>query len=234
MVSRIIVILFHAILFAQESHAALDQDTTTWTNEEVLTWVDTQTFSLAIKTKLKDGLGKNGVVGNTLLHMNDDDFKDECGIDNENDIKKIQAAIKALVNTPAEQQAKMTYRELRSLNRKVIDYIQATLATSPRWSISLFKRLPENHCQPKIQIDWLQWLFVPEVWIWMHSHELLCGLPGFIPWVLLGNALVKVATIIGQLATGSFRNVGKSIGLEFVAEASLVESLPLYLQSFIQ
>jgi hypothetical protein len=74
---------------------------------------------------------------------------------------------------------------------------------APRWAISNFSTLPE-HARPQKALGenhnsimaWLEWIFVPEYYIYLNRENILGGLPGFLPYVLLAQLFVKMVTIL--------------------------------------
>lgn len=182
-------------------NAALPEDATTWTPTQVNEWVDTlNTDSASI---IKAGVTQHAITGNILMVLDDTDLEGELGVSSGIERKKIFVAIAALKDSESEQNAKLSFWELRALDRQMVDYATPLLTTAPRWAITTFDDFPK-YCRPAASLGeghnsmmgWLEWALFPEWYIWTNRDTIMCGLPGFIPYVCFANLLVGVVLIV--------------------------------------
>ena len=147
--------------------ASLPDDATTWTVVQVNEWVDTLGVSSA--STIKAGVTKHGITGNILLVLDDTDLQEELGVSSGVERKKIFLQINQLKDSESEQNAKLTFWELRALNRQMVDYATPLLTVAPRWAITTFDDFPE-YCRPAAALgeghnsvmSWFEWAFFPE------------------------------------------------------------------------
>ena len=202
-------LLFVGLIVAT-SNAELPVDATTWTSAQVNEWVDTLNTPSALK--IKAGVSKHGITGNILMVIDDTDLNEELGVASSIERKTIFAAITALKDSSREMNAQLTFWELRSLNRQMVDYTTPLLTTAPRWAITTFDDFPK-YCQPaallgegnNIVLSWLEWAIFPEWYIWKNRDTIMCGLPGFVPYVCFANLLIGVGCIISGFMSNGFQ-----------------------------
>ena len=189
--------------------AALPSDATTWTVGNVNEWVDT--LDTASGSTIKAAVTKHTITGNILMVLDDSDLQEELGVSSGIERKKIMVAITALKDSDSERYAKLTFWELRALNRQMVDYTTPLLTSAPRWAITNFDDFPK-YCQPAAALgeghnsvlSWLEWALFPEWYIWSNRDTIMCGLPGFIPYVCFLNLAIAVFFI---LAAGSVAGI---------------------------
>jgi len=144
-----------------------------------------------------EAIEKYEINGSILLNMDDVDLQDEIKIESKLHRKSILAAIQELLKDG--QKKNMNFWEYRSLNRQQTDYTVNLLSMAPRWAISNFSTIPE-HARPQKALGedhnsilaWLEWIFVPEYYIFLNRETILGGLPGFIPYALMAHLIGKV------------------------------------------
>ena len=93
-----------------------------------------------------------------------------------------------LATLPVEPVDTLTFWQHRSLNRKRMEFLTSTISTAPRVAIYQMKKLPAN-ARPTVPLGfghgvimaWLEWLFIPGYYIWVHSGTIAGGLPGLLP-----------------------------------------------------
>jgi hypothetical protein len=147
--------------------ADLPDDATTWTIAQVNEWVDT--LELPNASTIKAGVTKYGVTGNILMVLDDTDLQEELGVSSSIERKKIIVEINGLKDSENEKTAKLTFWELRALNRQMVDFATPLLAAAPRWAITTFDDFPE-YCRPAAALgeghnsvmSWFEWAFFPE------------------------------------------------------------------------
>ena len=193
------------IIITATTHAALTGDATTWNSAQVNEWVDT--LNTASATAIKAGVTKHGITGNILLVLDDSDLHEELGVTVEDERRTIFAAITALQDSDSTQNAKLSFWELRALNRQQVDYVTPLLTMAPRWAITTFDDFPE-YCRPASAVgenflDWLEWALVPEWYIWSNRDTIMCGLPGFVPYICLLHLIFHVYSIAQIVFVGS-------------------------------
>jgi hypothetical protein len=210
--------------------ASLPDDATTWTVVQVNEWVDTLGVSSA--STIKAGVTKHGITGNILLVLDDTDLQEELGVSSGVERKKIFLQINQLKDSESEQNAKLTFWELRALNRQKVDYATPLLTVAPRWAITTFDDFPE-YCRPAAALgeghnsvmSWLEWALFPEWYIWTNRDTIMCGLPGFVPYVCFGNLLIGIGAIglglasagLGGAAGAAIAYITLKLGLEIFA-----------------
>jgi len=150
--------------------------------------------------------------------MEDDDLEKEMGISSSLQRKTILTAINTLKTKG--QKENMTFWEYRSMNRKEITRIMPMLTTAPRWAITLFDEVPE-HGRPKKKLGegyrpiqaWIEWLLIPEYYIFLHRNDLFGGLPGLVPELLVAALLMKVLKIFKVILVDRESPVGHLLAL---------------------
>lgn len=197
--------------------ASLPDDATTWTVVQVNEWVDTLGVSSA--STIKAGVTKHGITGNILMVLDDTDLQEELGVSSGVERKKLFLQINQLKDSESEKNAKLTFWELRALNRQMVDYATPLLTVAPRWAITTFDDFPE-YCRPAAALGeghnsvmgWLEWALFPEWYIWTNRDTIMCGLPGFVPYVCFGNLLIGIGAIgLGLASAGLGGATGAAI-----------------------
>ena len=159
--------------------ASLPDDATTWTVVQVNEWVDTLGVSSA--STIKAGVTKHGITGNILMVLDDTDLQEELGVSSGVERKKLFLQINLLKDSESEKNAKLTFWELRALNRQMVDYATPLLTVAPRWAITTFDDFPE-YCRPAAALGeghnsimgWVEWALFPECVVAVVVLLLLC------------------------------------------------------------
>jgi len=133
--------------------------------------------------------------------MEDDDLEHEMGIKSSLERETILIAINTLKTMG--QKKNMTFWEYRSMNRKEVTRIMPMLTSAPRWAITLFDEIPE-HGRPKKKLGegygsiqaGIEWLLIPEYYIFLHRNDIFGGLPGYLPELLIATFLLKILKIV--------------------------------------
>jgi hypothetical protein len=209
-------LVFIALIVA--ARAASNADS--WSVTEVNKWVDEQGLETAVSAKIKEGFTKHNVDGTVLLHITEEDVKDDLGIESGIQRKKVMAGIEKLKSANTNH-GKMDFWQYRSMNRKQMDGLMFLLSAAPRWAIHNFQNLPP-HGQPKPlegAMGWLEWLVFPNYHIYVNSNEIAGGLPGFLPFIILGNFVAKILKLFGTLVIAqSIKGTLSMLGTELAQE----------------
>ena len=213
MSSPLLTIIFVISFLSHASHisAELPGDSTTWTVDHVVEWAGT-IKSTGDTEKFQSKLREHGITGNVLMLVDSTDLENEFQIASSIERKKVLAKIQELKDTPAEANVNLTFWEMRSLNRQMTDYATPLLTVAPRWAITTFDDFPA-YCRPEKHMGegnhWLignfEWLTFPEYYVWINRDTIMCGLPGMIPYVILGNLLFKCTLLIGGLLNSGLK-----------------------------
>merc|ERR1711934_1079547 len=81
---------------------------------------------------IKAGVTQHAITGNILMVLDDTDLEGELGVSSDSE---------------SEQNAKLSFWELRALDRQMVDYATPLLTTAPRWAITTFDDFPK-YCRP--------------------------------------------------------------------------------------
>lgn len=210
MSSPLITFIFLISFLSHTGHvsAELPRDSTTWTVDHVVEWAGT-IKSVSDTEKFQSNLREHGISGKVLMLVDVTDLENEFQIASSIERKKLLAEIQELKDTPAEANVDLTFWEMRSLNRQMTDYATPLLTTAPRWAITTFDDFPA-YCRPEKHMGegnhWLlgnlEWLTFPEYYVWINRDTIMCGLPGFIPYVIVGHLVLKCILLIAGLAGG--------------------------------
>merc|ERR1712070_1324683 len=163
--------------------------------EEVAKWADgMKGVSSASKDAFKQAVMEYSITGNILNMIEDSHLQEEAGLTSELERKSILEAIQKLTFHPTGKNVSMSFWELRSLNRKLMDHTVTLLSVSPRSAMTKLKEFPE-YVQVPPQMGWATWIFAPEYHIWEHRKTILNGLPGIFPHTLAFNCLYRYVMI---------------------------------------
>lgn len=188
--------------------AQLPSDATTWTIPQVQQWIGT--LDTASEAILQERVHKHKITGNILMLVEDSDLEQELGVTSGLERKRVLAARDALKDSDNERNAALGFWELRNLNRQMVDYTTPLLTTAPRWAITTFDDYP-SYCQPlkglgegqHVVFAWVEWLLFPEWYIWSNRDSIMCGLPGFVPYVVWINLATSLTALMTTVCTGN-------------------------------
>ena len=205
----IVVLVVSSPPYAAARDKSLPGDVRDWDAGHISDWIDSLKMDTAVSSKLKAGFEQAGVTGNILLWVDESDLQDDLGISSKLQRKRIMAAIQELNDKDnarhgggsgpgvAAGGAPMSFWELKSMNRKQIMWITPLVTTSPRYAISKLAGLPP-HAQPPTKIGWIEYIFLPEYYLFANRNTILGGLPGLM-W--LGCLTQFVARLVALVAS---------------------------------
>ena len=171
-----------------------------WDVADVEAWVGEQGW--AFGDQFIETVRTHEVTGPVLMHIEKADLEDEFGIASGLDRAKVMAALEKLVEDEKVASGEdwvsptMGFWEFRSMNRKQIDWLTALLTGAPRFAISHMGKLPPQ-ARPANEIGgWLEWLLLPQYYIFVNTETILGGLPGLIPFACLVGLLTTAFGLI--------------------------------------
>jgi hypothetical protein len=199
------LILFALAVVAIPSVAA-DADAADWSVDQVSGWASKLTLQEESAAKFKDGITANSIDGTILMHVSEDDLKDDMGISSSLQRKVIIAAITKLKGGARDGNRKMNFWQYRSLHRKEMDHLMTLLnAGAPRWGITKFAELPEYGRPEKplggghnAAMAWFEWLVIPEYYIYLNSDTIAGGLPGLMSFMAAMKLIISALTLFGH------------------------------------
>jgi len=224
MMCRTYCIAFFALI-AASSFVTADTNAGDWPVEKVVEW----SASLGLKEDsvklLKKGVIDNKVDGTVLLHVTEEDLRDDIGIESSLQRKVIMSALAELKGKNQGHKG-MNFWQYRSMHRKEMDGLMLLISNAPRVAISKFPTTLPEHGRPAKPLGgghstlaaWFEWLIIPEYYIYLNAHTIAGGLPGFMPWVILGQLIIKGFTLLALAFKKDPAGVMKQVGQTLIGE----------------
>ena len=129
------------LVLAVSSSYPRSDDATLWSVNDVAAWAgeaegikDVESFQGAVK--------KYSINGKILMVMDASDLEVEFGIESPEERKFLMKEIGRLKDSPVEKGVRLTFWEMRSLNKQLTDYVAPLLTLAPRLSITVFDDFP--------------------------------------------------------------------------------------------
>jgi len=218
---------------------AADVGAADWSVDQVAGWAGKLTLQEETAAKFRDGIKANNIDGTILMHVSDDDLKDDMGISSGLQRKVIMAAITTLKGGARDGNRKMNFWQYRSLHRKEMDHLMALLnGGAPRWGITKFAELPEYGRPEKplggghnAAMAWFEWLVIPEWYLYLNSHTIAGGLPGFLPFMAAVKLVFSALTLLGYAVAKSPGSMIRHCGIQLGTEVAVGCGVWLYMNT---
>jgi hypothetical protein len=223
--------------FVMPGEAALHPNVLTWTVSDTQEWAATAGFS-DVK-EAQDAILSHGVTGKILLFVDVSDLQDEFGVESKMEAKMIHDAIAHLQDTPEETPVinganegegslRLDFYEYRAMNRQQFYKAAGAFQAAPRFAIYSIHNNFATHALPAEPIDTVQWIFLPEFWIWKHSDGILGGLPAGMVFFVTFGFFSKLGAVGKAVKENGAGGILGAIASFFIVEAVLAIFFEIY------
>ena len=99
------------------------------------------------------------------------------------------------------------YRHDLQAQQREFDIVICGMFSGPRYALHLLNAYIPASGRPAAEISWLEWVLVPELYIFRNRDLILGGLPLVVPSVLIATATLRIVQIVSLNTKKEFRKL---------------------------
>jgi ankyrin repeat protein len=110
------------------------------------------------------------------------------------------------------------YRHDLHEQQREFDLVTFGMYSGPRYALHLLNSYIPASGRPAVEITWLEWVLVPELYILRHRDLILGGLPPVVPITLIASGLLRVINLMCTYSTKEFwKLLVRCVGWEMIS-----------------